>query len=97
MAKYLKYRFLSCVIPGDPEDETFAQQVFLSKKLPWSEANELLAKEEAAGGSYTVEDDGKPEELTLPIDKRMEVVEKAIQNIPGLITAAIKAAFGKDI
>lgn len=46
--KYIKYDF-AC-----------GASVF-SKKIPWSEKAEAIARAEAVNGNYTIEDDGKPE------------------------------------
>ena len=97
MAKYLVYQFLSGEINRGTEDHPATEQLFLCKKLPWSAEHEAMAKSEAKGGHYIIEDDGMTEPLTISIDKRIEAVEAAVQNIPALIAAAIRSAFGKDV
>ena len=37
-----------------------------SVEMGWSERNEEIAKQEADGGVYTVQDDGEPEETAAP-------------------------------
>lgn len=44
--KWIKYNMKNSLLPV---------------KMPWSEANEAIAKAEAYNGEYTVEDDGQPE------------------------------------
>ena len=37
------------------------RESLLPVKMPWTEANEAIAKAEAHNGEYTIEDDGLPE------------------------------------
>lgn len=37
------------------------QNSLLPVEMPWSEANEAIARAEAHNGEYTIGDDGKPE------------------------------------
>jgi CRISPR/Cas system-associated endonuclease/helicase Cas3 len=60
--KIIKYNFLSAEINRGTEVEPKIEKVFLNKSMPWSEANEEIAKCEAYKGEYTIEDDGKPEQ-----------------------------------
>lgn len=61
-------------------------------EMPWNEANEAIAKREANGGAYTIDDDGS-EETAQPLstEERLEEMEQAVKNIPALIASAIKA------
>ena len=54
-----------------------------SVELQWSEVNELLAKEEADGGVYTIEDNGC-DTLPLTLEERVRSLEKAV--VPGNYT-----------
>jgi hypothetical protein len=56
MGKVIKYKFLSCEVNHGTEEEPNIEQVFLSAKMDWSEANEEIAKREAYNGEYVVED-----------------------------------------
>ena len=58
--KIIKYKFLSAEINHGTEEEPKIEQIFLEKRMGWSEANEEIAKKEAWGGEYTIEDDGQP-------------------------------------
>lgn len=57
--KYLKYRHCTKVNRGTPTDPVY-EDILGVKILGYSEANEEIAKREAWGGEYTVEDDGQP-------------------------------------
>ena len=57
MAKVIKYNFLSCEINHGTEDEPNIEQIFLTAKLDWNEANEEIAKREAFNGEYSIEDE----------------------------------------
>lgn len=59
--KIIKYKFLSAEINHGTEEEPNIDQIILEKSMPWSEANEEIAKAEAYKGEYTIEDDGQPE------------------------------------
>lgn len=61
MAKVIQYQFLSCEINRGTEENPYMEQVFLDKKMPYSEANEEIAQKEAHNSEYTIEDDGQPE------------------------------------
>lgn len=61
MAKVLKYRFLSCEVNHGTEEEPNIEQIILDKRMPWSETNEAIVKQEAYNGEYTVEDNGEPD------------------------------------
>lgn len=59
--KIIKYKFLSAEINHGTEEEPKIEQIFLEKSMAYTEANEEIAKKEAWGGEYTIEDDGQPE------------------------------------
>ena len=59
--KIIKYKFLSAEINHGTEEEPKIEQIFLEKSMAHTEANEEIAKKEAWGGEYTIEDDGQPE------------------------------------
>lgn len=55
--------------------------------LPWSEANEEIAKIEAHNGEYTVVDDGQPEPVAEPTaEERLEALESAMLELLGVNT-----------
>lgn len=47
----------------------------ISKSIPYSEANEELAKQEAHNGVYTIEDDGQPENQPTDAERIAELEE----------------------
>ena len=50
------------------------------KSMPWSEANEEIAKREAVNGEYTIEDDGQPEpEQPMSDAERIAQLEEALE------------------
>ena len=59
--KIIKYKFLSAEINHGTEEEPKIEQIFLEKSMAYTEANEEIAKKEAWGGEYTIEDDDQPE------------------------------------
>ena len=63
--KIIKYKFLSAEVNHGTEEEPNIEQIFLDKSIPWSEANEEIAKKEAHNGEYEIIDDGI-EEITQP-------------------------------
>lgn len=65
--KRIYYKINNPVNLGTEEDPNWAED-FVSKSLPYSEANEEIAREEAYNGAYTVEDDGLPEPDTATTD-----------------------------
>ena len=57
--KIIKYDLLQSIVE---DDETGVETpITLEVEMPWSEAAELLAKEEAYNGVYEIYDDGTPE------------------------------------
>ena len=80
MAKVIKYKFLSAEINHGTEEEPNIEQIFLDKSMGWSEANEEIAKREAWGGEYTVEDDGADEPEAKPSpEERISDLESALE------------------
>ena len=52
------------------ETEPKLHEYELEKQIPWSEANEEIAKSESYNGEYTIEDDGKEE-----IPSQLDIIE----------------------
>lgn len=73
MAKVIKYKFLSCEINRGTEESPVVEQIFLDKEMPWSKANEAIARLESKDGKYTVEDDGTPDPAEIP--SRLDQIE----------------------
>ena len=83
--KNIKYKFLSCEVNHGTEKEPKIEQIFLEKSMPWSEANEEIAKREAYNGEYTIEDDGQPEPVAeISTDERLEALEAAMLEMMGV-------------
>lgn len=60
--KVIKYKVIGYTGVWNPETEEVAQkECFAEVSIPYSEANEEIAKREAYKGEYTIEDDGRPE------------------------------------
>ena len=64
--KRIYYRFSAVEDPA-PED-------FITKSLPYSEANEEIAGEEAWRGEYSILDDGQPDPGTASADDVLNVL-----------------------
>lgn len=56
----IKYYFNNPFNKGTEESPEWVDNL-LEKSMPYSEANEEIAKAEAYNGEYTIEDDGQPE------------------------------------
>ena len=74
--KIIKYKFLSAEINHGTEENPNMEQIFLNKSMPWSEANEEIAKREAHNGEYTIEDDGQPEPGDTPT--QLDMIEAQV-------------------
>lgn len=64
--KVIKYQFVSAEVNRGREEQPNIEQVFFEKTIPWSEANEEIAKAEAYNSEYTITDDGNPEPMVEP-------------------------------
>lgn len=79
MAKVIKYKFLSAEINNGTKEKPDIEQIFLDAIIPYSEANEEIAKREAYNGEYTIEDDGQPEpEPKQTPEERIADLEEAL-------------------
>lgn len=58
--QYLKYEICNRANTGTEEKPVWRESFFV-KKIPYTEANEEIAKREAYNGEYTIEDDGVEE------------------------------------
>lgn len=77
--KNINYKFISAEINHGTEEEPNIEQIFRDKSMPWSEANEEIAKKEAYNGEYTIEDDGQPEpEAKQTPEERIAELEEAL-------------------
>ena len=83
--KIIRYQLCTEINHGT-EDEPNIEQVFSAVTLGWNEANEAIAKLEAYNGEYTIEDDGEPEQKSLPsVTELAEENELLKQQVSGLM------------
>ena len=71
--KIIKYNLCTKINLGT-EDSPMWEDSLSPVKMPWSEANEKIAKKEAYNGEYTIEDDGTPE----PAPSQLDVIEAQV-------------------
>ena len=65
--KYIIYQIDGHTSLYDPTTEEVQEVSLLAKvEMPWSEANEEIAKAEAYNGEYEIYDDGQPEPVAEP-------------------------------
>lgn len=66
--KFWKYKI---IVSGESPDETATpiEPVILDKMIPYSAANEEIAKAEAYNGEYEIIDDGEPEPAPTQLDR----------------------------
>lgn len=76
--KIIKYNLPAMINAGTPEDPEYV--VLLSAvEMPWSEANEVIAKEEAYNGEYEIYDDGQPDPIQTPtLEEKVDALEQAV-------------------
>ena len=74
--KIIKYNLCTLV-----EDKEILSPI----EMGWNEANEAIAKAEAFGGEYTIEDDGVEETYTPTDAERIEALEQALIEMAGVI------------
>lgn len=63
--KEIKYFYNNSINTGTDENPNWVDNLF-GKRIPYTEANEEIAKAEAYNGEYTIEDDGQPEPEPTP-------------------------------
>lgn len=86
MAKIIKYKFLSAEINHGTEEKPEIAQIFYDVTMGWNEANEEIAKQEAYGGVYTIEDDGAPETNSSTQEQRIAELEEALELLLNEVT-----------
>ena len=85
--KWIKYKFLSCEVNHGTEENPNIEQIFLEKSMPYTEANEEIAKAEAYNGEYEIVDDGQPEPEAQPTDaERIAELEEALEMLLSGVT-----------
>ena len=58
--KVVKYKICTLVNRGTEESPAW-EEVLSFVEMGWNEENEIIAKQEAYNGEYTIEDDGQAE------------------------------------
>lgn len=76
--KIIKYSFLSCRINNGTEETPEWHESFVEKIIPYSEANEAIARAEAYNGEYTIEDDGQEPVVEESLEERTTALEEAL-------------------
>lgn len=85
--KIIKYKFLSAEINRGTEEEPNIDKVFIDVRMPYTEANEKIAKAEAYNGEYEIVDDGQPEPESKPTDaERIAELEEALEMLLSGVT-----------
>ena len=74
--KVIKYKIVDEVGVGTEENPDIIQDIH-EVIMPWSNANESIAKKEAYNGEYTIEEDGQPE----PEPSREEQLETYVSEL----------------
>lgn len=75
--KVIKYKIKGFTEAYNTETETIEKQEILATvSMPYSEANEEIAKREAHNGEYTIEDDGQPDLAETP--SQLDVIEAQV-------------------
>ena len=87
--KVLKYYLCSRINTGSEEAPQW-EELLSQVTLDWSEANEVIARAEAHLGTYSVEEDGRPEVTEKSVSQRLQALEKSLDDIPTMIATAIK-------
>ena len=83
--KKIKYQLCTEIMP-DAEDSGGAVQEFLVKVLPFSEANEEIAKVEAYNGAYTIHEDSEPEPVIPPSNDELAAENKLLREQVSALT-----------
>lgn len=77
MAKTIKYNL--CVRMNRGTEETpLWEETLSSVETDWNEINEEIARKEAWGGEYLIEDDGVEESTEPTTEERVEELEEAL-------------------
>lgn len=81
--KILKYNLCTKVNHGTKENPKI-EEILSPVSMPWSEANEKIAKTEAHNGDITIEDDGKEETIQPTAEERLTALESAMLEMMGV-------------
>ena len=74
--KIIKYNLCTNVNYGT--EEPVFEETLSAVTMPWSEANEEIAKKEAYKGEYTIEDDGVEKTYEPTAEERLAALEAAM-------------------
>ena len=75
MSKTIKYITCVRVNIGTGENASI-KETFIPTSMPYSEANEEIARREAYNGEYTIEDDGQPDPAETPT--QLDIIEAQV-------------------
>lgn len=75
--KIIKYTLCTKINHGTPKSPIWEDSLS-AVEMPWSEANEAIAKKEAHNGAYTIEDDGAEEVVEPTPEERIAELEEAL-------------------
>ena len=75
--KVIKYNLCTCVNHGTDKNPQLVERIS-PVTMGWTEVNEEIAKREAWGGAYTIEDDGQPEINAPSQEQRIAELEEAL-------------------
>lgn len=73
--KKIKYNLCTRVNHGTEENPDI-KEILTPVEIPWSEANEAIAKKEAHNGEYEIVDDGQPDPADTP--SQLDVIEAQV-------------------
>lgn len=85
--KRIKYKFVYAEVNHGTEENPDIEQAYVIKNIPYTEANEEIAKAEAHNGEYTIEDDGIATEEQPSQEQRIAELEAALEMI---LTGAVE-------
>ena len=71
----IKYQFLSAEVNHGTEENPVYEPYLIGKVIPYTEANEEIARGEAYNGIYTIEDDGVEEDST---PSQLDIIEAQV-------------------
>lgn len=80
MAKVIRYELCTKTNRGTHENPLW-EEVLSTIDLGYSEFNELIAKQEAHNGQYSIVDDGTADNFAPTISERLRVIEQFLEKL----------------
>ncbi len=84
--KKIRYKYVYAEVNHGTEENPDIEQAYVIKNIPYTEANEEIAKAEAHNGEYTIEDDGIAAEEQPTHEQRIAELEAAFEMILSGVT-----------